>query len=110
MSGEHGCDVGYRCIILAGDDEFDVSLSIIVDEPVPDVWYVRQVAADRMFEVLLRARPLRFGHVINSDGRLADLDGAAWHSPTVNKDARHLRPATQAFGDCVGHCFRVGEL
>jgi hypothetical protein len=61
LSGEHGCDIRYRCVVLAGDDEFDVSLSIIVDEPIADVRNVGEVAADRMFEVLLRARLFDLG-------------------------------------------------
>ena len=37
MSGELGRDIRDRGIVLAGDDEFDVTLSIVVDEPIADV-------------------------------------------------------------------------
>src|SRR5207344_1210301 len=90
LGGQFGSDIRYRRVVLAGDDEFDVSLSIIVDEPIADVRNVGEVAADRLFELLLRERTLRFRYVVDGQPGPADVDGAVRNSPAVDEDARHL--------------------
>ena len=54
LSGELGRHVRDRGIVLAGDDQVDVSLSIVVEEPVANIRYVCEVLADRVLELLLR--------------------------------------------------------
>ena len=110
MRGEVGRDVRHRGVVLAGDNEFHVSLSSIVNKPIADVRDVREVAADRLFELLLRERSLRFRYVNDRNGRLADVDGAAWNSSAVDEDAHHLGPAAHAFSNSLGHGFGLGEL
>ena len=69
LGGQFGSDIRYRRVVLAGDDELDVSLSVVVDEPIADVRNVGEVAADRLFELLLRERSLRFRHVVDGQRR-----------------------------------------
>jgi hypothetical protein len=110
LGGQFGSDIRYRRVVLAGDDEFDVSLSIIVDEPIADVRNVGEVAADRLFELLLRERSLRFRHVVDGQPGPADVDGAVRNSSAVDEDARHLGPLPHAIDDDIGHRLGVGEL
>src|SRR5262245_19369277 len=54
LSGELGRHVRDRGIVLAGDDEGYVTLSIVVEEPVANIRYVREILADRVLELMLR--------------------------------------------------------
>src|SRR6476646_2194537 len=82
----------------------------IVDELIADVRDVREVATDRLFQLLLRERSLRFRHVPYRDSCFADVKGATWNSAAIDEDAHHLWPAAHAFGNGIGQRLGIGEL
>ena len=43
LSGELGRDIRDRGVVLAGDDELDISLPVVVEEPIADVRDVREI-------------------------------------------------------------------
>src|SRR6185369_17912111 len=108
--GELRSDIRYRGVVLAGDNEFDISLSIVVDEPITDVRDVREVLPDRLFELLLRERPICFGYIIYGHGGEADIDGAVWNSSAVNEDACHLGALSHVIDKSTSCGLGIGEL
>ena len=95
--------------VLPGDDQFDVSLPIVVEEPVAKIGDVREVPADRVLELLLGERSLRFRHIIDGQRGLADLDGAGRNSSAIDEYALYLRSTAQAIGDSIGDRLGIGE-
>ena len=57
----------------AGDDQLQVALAVVLEEPVADVRLIGEDRADRELQVLLRRLALRFVDEVDDQRRLARL-------------------------------------
>src|SRR5262249_25128242 len=85
----HICD---RIAVLAADDEGHGAFAGIVEEPVVHIRNIAEIPADRLLELLLRERSLRFWNKIDGQCSFADLDNVRWDPPAVHEHAFHLWP------------------
>ena len=50
------CDIRHRRVIVPGDDDGDIALAVLVEEPITNIGNVRHIEADRVLKLLLRHR------------------------------------------------------
>src|SRR5262249_30091875 len=108
LGGQLGRRVCHGVTVSAGHDEGNIALSVVVQEPVPDIRYVRGIAADYGLELMLRKGSLVLRHIADGHGGFADV--GTERSSAIDEDALHIRPRAQTLDDRLCGRFGVDEL